>query len=198
MRFVSIAISDAVNDQFFVIGHNFMLNGEYKHFINLTAKPTSLTAQSISLTAQPIQSVATYSLGSSREYKILYSGSGGGLMLCLISIDTTNNAIRLSSFVSIGLTSIVNNCDQYSTSIECLQCLPGYHLENSICYLNVENCVSYYRNICLRCAQYSYLIENRCVTTCQDTADGAQMPFFGDVRLLVASAIITISRSYLF
>lgn len=144
MRFVSIALSDALNDQYFLIGNNFMLNGEYRHFI--------------SLTSQPIQSVATYSLGSLREYKILYSGSGGGLMLCLISIDSTNNAIRLSSFVSIGLTSIVNNCDQYSTSVECLQCLPGYHLENSICYLNIENCVSYYRNICLRCAQYSYLI----------------------------------------
>ena len=182
-RFVSITLSDALNDQYFLIVNNFMLNGEYRHFI--------------SLTSQPVQSVATYSLGSTRDYKILYSGSGGGLMLCLISIDSTNNAIRLSSFVSIGLTSIVNNCDQYSTSIQCLQCLPGYHLENSICYLNIGNCVSYYRNICLRCAQYSYLIENRCVTTCQDTADCAQMPFFGDVRLLLASAFITISRSYL-
>jgi hypothetical protein len=183
LRFVSIALADALNDQYFLIANNFMLNGEYKHFI--------------SLTAQPIQSVATYSLGTLREYKILYSGSGGGLMLCLISIDNTNNAIRLSSFVSIGLTSIVNNCDQYSTSVQCLQCLPGYHLENSICYLNIENCVSYSRNICLRCAQYSFLIENRCLSTCQDTADESQMPFFGDVRLLVASAIITISRSYL-
>jgi hypothetical protein len=184
LRFVSIATSAALNDQYFLIVNNYMLNGEYKHFI--------------SMSSQPIQSVATFALGSLQEYKILYSGSGGGLMLCLISIDTSNNAIRLSSFVSIGLTSIVNNCDQYSTSVQCLQCLPGYHLENSICYLNVENCISYYRNICIQCAQYSYLIENRCVTTCQQTADEAQMGFFGDIRLLAAGAVLTVSRAYLF
>lgn len=49
-------------------------------------------------------------------------------MLCLINIDSTNKAVQLSSFVAIGITSVVDNCDQYSLSIKCLQCLPGYHL----------------------------------------------------------------------
>lgn len=114
LRFRSISINNALNDPYFRIANNFMLNGQYKHFI--------------SLTAQPIQSVGTFELGNTKQFKVLYSGSGGGLMLCLVSIDTTNNALTLSSFVSIGLTNIIQNCDQYSTSIQCLQCQQGYHL----------------------------------------------------------------------
>jgi hypothetical protein len=114
LRFLSINIKDALNDSYFRMVNNYMLNGEYRHFI--------------SLTSQPIQSVGTFKLGNTEQFKVLYSGSGGGLMLCLISIDTTNNALALSSFVSIGITSIVSNCDQYSMSVQCLQCQPGYHL----------------------------------------------------------------------
>lgn len=46
LRFQSISVQNALNDPHFRIVNNFMLNGQYKHFI--------------SLTTQPIQSVGTF------------------------------------------------------------------------------------------------------------------------------------------
>jgi hypothetical protein len=115
IRFQPIALSDALSNTYFLACNRFMLNGEYKHFI--------------SLTLQPVQSVSTFQIGDQINFKILYSGSGGGLMLCLISISMTLGTLPLlSSFVPIGVTNIVDNCDQYSLSISCLQCVQGYHL----------------------------------------------------------------------
>jgi len=114
LRFISVSLAEAQNNFYFRLANSYMLNGNYKHFI--------------SQTVQPIQSVSTFNIGEQIQFKILYSGSGGGLMLCLISVTTSNNALQLSSFVPIGITSVVDNCDQYSMSVQCLQCLPGYHL----------------------------------------------------------------------
>lgn len=118
-------------------------------------------------------------------------------MLCLINIDSTNKAVQLSSFVAIGITSVVDNCDQYSLSIKCLQCLPGYHLQNSVCYMDIDGCISYSRNICISCAPNAYLIENRCLTACYHTSDLAQMPFYGNFVALSASFTFMVSRAYL-
>lgn len=182
LRFESINLAEALNNVYFRIVNSYMLNGDYKHFI--------------SRTSQPIQSVSTFNLGSQMQFKVLYAGSGGGLMLCLISINTLNNALTLSSFVPIGVTSVIDNCDQYSLTVKCLQCLPGYHLENSICYIDIENCISYSQNICIQCAGYSILVENRCLT-CNELTDLAQISFFGDFRLLPTTPSFIYSRRYL-
>lgn len=106
LRFMPITVDAAFTDRHFQIANTFMLTGNYKHFI--TASPN-----------KQVQSVATFTLGNLKQFKILYSGSGGGLMLCLVSVDITTNLPILSSFVSIGTTDIVDNCDQYSLNTKC-------------------------------------------------------------------------------
>lgn len=115
IRFMPITVDAAFADRYFQIANTFMLTGSYKHFI--TASPN-----------KQVQSVATFTLGNLKQFKILYSGSGGGLMLCLVSVDITTNALILSSFVSISTTDIVDNCDQYSLNTKCESCQEGYHL----------------------------------------------------------------------
>jgi hypothetical protein len=73
-----------------------MLKGEYNSFI--------------SKTSQPVVSVAFYLLDGVYNYKLLYFGSGGGLMLCIISLDPTSGIIRLISFVQISAGSTIINC----------------------------------------------------------------------------------------
>ncbi len=51
-----------------------MLLGEYRHFITKST--------------DKIKSVSIEAVNSQKIYKILYYGSGGGLMLCLISINS--------------------------------------------------------------------------------------------------------------
>lgn len=149
-RFVVISLDAALNDPYLRIVNNFMINGEYKHFI--------------SLTAQPIVSVSYFSVAGQNQYKILYNGSGGGLMMSIITINTASNAIQLNSFVPIGITNVIDNCGSYDLSLNCVQCLNGWHLEAGRCFRSVEGCVSYSQNICLQCIGYAILIENRCVT----------------------------------
>ena len=163
-------LDEALEDPFFRIANDFMLKGEYKHFI--------------SRTAQPVQSVSTFYSGDKVEFKILYNGSGGGLMMCLISVNRFNNALVLQSFVPIGITRVIENCSQYSLSVECLQCVPGYHLDGGVCFPNVEGCATYYRNICLGCSGYAVLAENRCLTGCRWMGDLAKLLYWGDVRLV--------------
>ena len=115
IRFMPITVDAAFADRYFQIANTFMLTGSYKHFI--TASPN-----------KQVQSVATFTLGNLKQFKILYSGSGGGLMLCLVSVNITTNALILSSFVSISTTDIVDNCDQYSLNTKCESCQEGYHL----------------------------------------------------------------------
>jgi hypothetical protein len=78
-------------------------------------------------------------------------------MLCLLAINTTNNQITLYSFVSIGANNMVNNCSQYSLSVQCQECNDGYHLDGGVCYRNVAGCISYIMNICVQCSGYSVL-----------------------------------------
>jgi hypothetical protein len=91
-----------------------MLYGEYRSYI--------------SRGSQPVKSVSSFRANGEVQFRILYNGSGGGLMLCIITVKTSNNAIILNSFVLIALTNVIQYCDQYSLNIECLQCSAGYHL----------------------------------------------------------------------
>lgn len=50
------------------------------------------------------------------------------MLLAIISIDIYTKAIRLLSFVSIGVTQVIYNCIDYSLQIECQRCADGYHL----------------------------------------------------------------------
>ena len=88
-------------------------------------------------------SVAYFASGNQNQYKILYNGSGGGLMMCIITIWTDTNARQINSFVPIGVTNIVDNCGQYDLQINCLACVLGWHLEAGLCYRNIEGCVAY-------------------------------------------------------
>jgi hypothetical protein len=93
-RYISLA--DANSDQYFLICNNFMKKGEYGHFI--------------SRSAQPVTSVHFFNASPMRHFKILYEGSGAGLLLCLIGINTETNQISLRSFVTIGTTQLVDLC----------------------------------------------------------------------------------------
>ncbi len=126
-----------------------MRTGEHKHFI--------------SRTAQPVVSVSYFSSGDQNQYKILYNGSGGGVMMSIISIIRSTNKVTLNSFVTIGVTNLVDNCGEYDNQLVCIKCVFGWHLEGGRCYSNIQDCNSYYGQICLECFGYSVLIENRCV-----------------------------------
>ena len=56
-----------------------MKKGEYGHFI--------------SKSAEPIISVHTYDSSLIRQFKILYQGSGAGLLLCFIGIHMETYSI---------------------------------------------------------------------------------------------------------
>jgi hypothetical protein len=73
-----------------------MLYGEYRSYIS---KGT-----------QPVRSVSSFRTNGEVQFRILYNGSGGGLMLCIITIKTANNAIILNSFVLIALTNVIQYC----------------------------------------------------------------------------------------
>lgn len=161
-----------------------MLNGEYKHFI--------------SRTAQPIVSVSYFAVFGQNQYKILYNGSGGGLMMSIISIITSTNAIQLSSFVPIGITNVIDNCGAYDLSLNCVQCLSGWHLESGLCYRNIEGCTAYSQTICLYCIGYAILVENRCVT-CTEMGDLNKITFFrGLGNWISTNQLPTFSQSYLY
>jgi hypothetical protein len=126
---------------------------------------------------QPVVSVAYFTSGYQNQYKILYNGSGGGLMMCIITVWTNNNARQINSFVPIGATNIVDNCGQYDLQSRCLACRIGWHLENNICYRNIEGCVGYIQNICVQCWGYAILVENRCVS-CVGMSDLNKIVFY--------------------
>lgn len=62
------------------------------------------------------------------QYKILYYGSGGGLMMSIITISTATNAFQLNSFVPIGTTNVIDYCGLYNEALQCVACVIGYHL----------------------------------------------------------------------
>jgi len=49
-------------------------------------------------------------------------------MMSIITINTANNAYQLNAFVSIGTTSIIDNCGLYDETLQCVACAIGYHL----------------------------------------------------------------------
>lgn len=167
-RFQVISISMALADPNFVRCNNFMLNGVYSHFI--------------ARIPQPINAVSYFTLGNQNQYKILYYGSGGGLMMCIIS----SNPLIINSFVAIGTTNVIENCGLYNEALQCVACNTGYHLENNTCFLNIAGCISYYGYICLQCAGYAILIENRCIG-CSEMGDVGKIIFFDGLYIFLNS-----------
>lgn len=106
-----------------------------------------------------------------RDFKILYEGSGGNLLMCLIGINTKTNSILLKSFVTIGRTQIIEDCVDYTSVMECDRCKDKHHLDSSIngdatCVQDIPGCIEYYGNICTKCRGHYFLIENRCASDC--------------------------------
>lgn len=128
-----------------------------------------------------------FSVGSQNQYKILYFGSGGGLMMSIMTISTLNiDSFTLNSFVPIGTTNVIDFCGLYNEALQCVACNIGYHLENNFCYPNIAGCNSYSRNICLQCAGYAVLVENRCVG-CDEMGDLGKVAFFGGLYSFITS-----------
>lgn len=112
-----------------------MLNGNYKHFIS-----------------QSSSYIKTASLDYNKNdanFKIIYYSSGGGLMLCLVSINIVSKAIKLNSFVAISPYNLVDQCRDYGIDAKCSGCETGYHLSAGACYKSIENCLKHVRNICI-------------------------------------------------
>lgn len=141
--------------------------------------------------------MGTFVLNGVSNFKILYEGSGGGLMLCIMSINQITRQITLSALVTIGVNNIVDHCNDYSNTLTCLRCNEGYHLENELCYSNIQNCISYFQNICLQCSGYSLLVENSCISICSQFGDLSQIRFYGDFRYYATNSLPIISREYL-
>lgn len=113
-RFVPITLAQALADPNFNVCNNYMLNGQWNSFI--------------SRTAQPIFAVSFFTYLGQNQYKILYSGSGGGLMMSLMSIQIGTTNLLLNSFVPIGSSYVINYCADYDNTLRCLSCMSGYHL----------------------------------------------------------------------
>lgn len=160
-----------------------MITGQYGHFI--------------SQTSQPVYGVSFYAEGNLNQYKILYISSGIELMMSIITINTQTQKIQLLSFVAIPASYVIDNCAQYTSSLQCLACAPGYHLENNLCYVNIPGCTSYFKNICLQCSGYAILIENRCIG-CSEMGDLGKIIFFGGLFGFISSNTLpSFSQSYL-
>jgi hypothetical protein len=86
--------------------------------------------------------------------------------------------VAIQSIVSIGTAKLVANCLSYSSDMQCNYCQEGYHLEEGRCSRDIAGCTSYYRDICLACAGYMLLVENRCVGECGEFCDTAKIAFF--------------------
>lgn len=73
---------------FFTKCDNFVRMGEYNHFISKSQTPW--------------QSIALQLNSTSRNYRIIYLGAGGGLMLCMITISIGTLQPKLTSLVTIS------------------------------------------------------------------------------------------------
>ena len=110
---------------------------------------TDQYAHYISRMGNPIYSVHYYMNGSSHSYKVLYEGSGGGLFLCIADVSA-DLKVRIRSLVVISLTQMIDYCIDYDiSSVDCMRCQQGFHLENGKCYQNYGGCIKYISNICL-------------------------------------------------
>jgi hypothetical protein len=125
----------------------------------------------------PIFSVHYYTTKDTFSYKLLYEGSGGGLLLCIADVHP-NMSVILRSLTPISSSSVVDYCQDYNTVGKCLSCSNAYHLENMQCYFNMEGCIKYIENICIECLGSYFLIENRCVSDCISIADTKSVLYY--------------------
>ncbi len=113
-RFMPITLAQALADPNFNVCNNYMLTGQFNSFI--------------SRTSQPIFAVSYFTYLGMNQYKILYSGSGGGLMMAIMEIPIGTIKFQLNSFVPIGSSYVINYCADYDNTLRCLTCMSGYHL----------------------------------------------------------------------
>ena len=71
--FVPLDLANALKMPLFNTANSYMLNGDYKSYI--------------SRSLQPIISVSSYQNLSTTAFKIIYEGSGGGILMCIINIS---------------------------------------------------------------------------------------------------------------
>jgi len=120
----------------------------------------------------------SYKQDNWNNYKIIYDGSGGGLLLCYIDINKNSSAIVIQSIVVIGRNDVINHCKDYNSHSKCELCQEDHHLEDGKCVKNIEGCVNYLGNICLKCKQYMVIVENRCLSGCMELGDLNNVEFF--------------------
>ncbi len=101
-------------------------------------------------------------------------------MLCVIGIDTKNQAILLQSLVTIDAHQMVANCLEYNNQNLCSRCQRGYHLETGQCYYDIAGCISYFGRICIQCDGWALLLENRCEYDCINSCDSGHLQFLGE------------------
>lgn len=136
------------------------------------------------------------------EFKILYEGSGGNLLMCLIGINISTKNIILRSFVTIGRTQVIESCIDYTTSMACQKCEEGYHLDYSsngekICVKNIPGCIEYWRDVCVKCRGFMYLVEGKCLADCSILKDGRAIRFYGDIDYKKQFIVQMIDRSWI-
>lgn len=135
-NFIPISYDDIKNNPSFQAADRDIRNGQYKHFI--------------SRVSNPIYSVHYYTTGGAYSFKVLYEGSGGGLMLLIADVGLPPAyAVTIRSFVAIAVTKLIPYCLDYDLSPVCIRCIDGYHLENGLCYQNTGACIKYYGSICI-------------------------------------------------
>lgn len=100
----------------------------------------------------------TYQRDQRQSFKILYDGTGGAVILSIGDVNTISLNPTIRSIVVISIHQRIDFCSLYNERQECERCTDGYHLENGKCYLSIGGCISYKKNICLRCVDYYLLI----------------------------------------
>lgn len=134
-NFIPTTYEAVKDDQTFIALNTFVRTGQYGHYI--------------SRVGNPVYSIHYHTNGNTVSYKVLYEGSGGGLFLCIADVDQ-NLKVGIRSLVVISLTQIVDYCIDYDiSSVNCIRCQSGYHLESGRCYQNTGACLRYFGNICL-------------------------------------------------
>ena len=162
--FRGISISAARNMRTFEILDEHIRTGEHRH--------------RISMTQEPVFSVSTYRRDDWDSFKILYDGTGGAVVMCIGDVNVNNFQVRVRSIVVISVHQLVDYCNSYNAFQKCERCIEGYHLEGGRCYLSIGGCISYKKNICLRCEDWSLLVENRCVSDCASLSDTRSVHYF--------------------
>lgn len=133
----------------------------------------------ISSTQNPVFSVYTYIKDDTQSFKIVYDGTGGAVILTIGDVNRNTLEPKIRSITVISIHQIIDYCSLYDDRSRCIRCTDGYHLENGVCYLSVGGCISYRKNICIGCADFYLLMENRCVSDCPSISDCRSALFYG-------------------